>query len=50
MLAVSSSTTEFTLNFLTSSSIPRIGQLLEVFSDMKTETDQKTEEHPEHFR
>ncbi|XP_058954937.2 lysosomal cobalamin transporter ABCD4-like isoform X2 [Pocillopora verrucosa] len=29
--------------------VHRIGQLLEVFSDMKTETEQKTEEHPEHF-
>ncbi|XP_027058162.1 ATP-binding cassette sub-family D member 4-like [Pocillopora damicornis] len=29
--------------------VHRIGQLLEVFSDMKTETEQKTKEHPEHF-
>ena len=49
MYAVGSSIIEFPLNFLTSSWIPRIGQLLEVFSDMKTETEQKTKEHPEHF-
>ena len=49
MYAVGCSIIEFPLNFLTSSWIPRIGQLLEVFSDMKTETEQKTEEHPEHF-
>ena len=49
MYAVGSSIIEFPLNFLTFSWIPRIGQLLEVFSDMKTETEQKTKEHPEHF-
>lgn len=29
--------------------VHRIGQLLEVFSEMKTETEQKTKEHPGHF-